>query len=441
MTVAVAAATSVVLAVTGLLTFREFSSGLDNRTDGELRERGDSVTALARRVPLQQLLGVAGESLAQLYGPGGELVGSTRALGRIPLLTPSDVRDARRSTLLDTHSEVASTDDGARVRAFGVRGGAVAVIAEARDGREQELGRLTAILIIGLPVALLLAAFTSYQVAGAALRPVELIRSRAARIGESDLTERLPEPGTGDELDRLTATLNDLLTRLADAVNRERRIVSDASHELRTPISVLRTRLDVAVRGHPDAAALRTVLQEAQEDARRLARLADDLLVLARADRGRLPLRPEPIDVQDLIEQSALRHQPAAAAAGRTVRTSVEIDGGAVVLADPDRLAQALDNLVVNALRHGAGPVDIVARAHEPTTIELTVADRGPGFAEGMLPRAFERFAQGPDHGDQGGSGLGLPIVAALAKAFGGSALAVNRPGGGAQVTLTVPAA
>lgn len=441
LTLAVASATAVVLAVTGVLVFREFTGGLDDRTDLELRERADSLAELAREVPERQLLAVSGESLAQRFGPADELRASTRALGRTPLLSRDEIHSARRAPTLLTRSEVRGTDDGARVLAFAVPDRGVVAIAEARDQREQERIRLGTLLLIGLPAALVLAAFTGYQVAGAALRPVERIRSRAALIGGSDLAERLPEPGTGDELDRLTATLNDLLARLADALERERRIVSDVSHELRTPISVLRTRLDLAVRGKPDAVALGAVLREAHGDAQRLARLADDLLVLARADQGRLPLRPEPLDVQDVLEQTARRHESGAAQTGRTLRVAVEINGGAVVLADPDRLAQALDNLVVNALRHGAGVVEIVARAPDAATVELSVADRGPGFADDLLRRAFDRFAQGTEDGRAGGAGLGLAIVEAVAKALGGSARAANRTGGGAEVTLIVPAA
>ena len=185
------------------------------------------------------------------------------------------------------------------------------------------------------------------------------------------------------------------------------------------------------------------MLDEAKGDVQRLARMADDLLVLARADQGRLPLRAEPIDAQDLLEQTAGRHAAIAGRTGRDIEVAVEIPGGAVVLADPDRLAQALDNLVINALVHGAGPVELVARAPTAGLVELSVGDRGGGFDADLLPRAFERFAQGSGngngHGD--GAGLGLAIVAALAKALGGSARATNRRGGGAEVTLAIPAA
>lgn len=441
LTLAVAVVTAVVLAVIGVLVVREFASGLDSRTDLELEERADTLTQLAPDTSPQRLLGLSGEPLAQVFDPSGELRDSTRALGRAPLLTPAEVDVARRERRFSTQPTVGGSDDGARVLAFPLPGGEVAAIAEARDRREQELARLGGLLAIGLPVALLLAAFTGYQVAGAALRPVEHIRAQAARIGATDPGGRLPRPGTGDELDRLAQTLNDLLERLSGAMEAERRVVSDASHELRTPISVLLTRLDVSLRGEREPAELRSVLYEAQGDVRRLARLADDLLVLARADQGRLPLRPEPVDVQDLLEQTARRHAEAAAKAGRSVEVRIEVPGGAVVLADPDRLAQALDNLVANALAHGAGPIELVARAPAADAVELAVADRGPGFPAELLPRAFERFAQGSRDTRGDGAGLGLAIVAALATALGGGARAANRPGGGAEVVVSVPAA
>lgn len=441
LTVAVTAVTAVVLAVVGILVFAEFQRGLDDRTDLELRERADTLTRLAADTSRARLLGFSGEPLAQVYDASGQVRDSTRALGRDPLLTAAQARAARRKQRLSTEGTVAGTDDGARVLAFPISGGAVVAIAEPRDRREQELARLGGLLAIGLPAALLLVAFTGYQVAGAALRPVERIRAQAASIGSSTPRERLPEPGTGDELDRLTRTLNDLLARLAAALERERRIVSDASHELRTPISVLRTRLDVALRGERAPAELESVLHEAHGDVRRLGRMADDLLVLARADQGRLPLRPQPVDVQDLLEDTERRHAAAAAKAGRALEITIAIPGGAVVLADPDRLAQALDNLVVNALTYGAGAIELVARAPDADSVELTVADHGPGFPEELLPRAFERFAQGAEEGRGEGSGLGLAIVDALAAALGGSARAANRTDAGAEVTLVIPAA
>jgi signal transduction histidine kinase len=265
------------------------------------------------------------------------------------------------------------------------------------------------------------------------------MRARAAAIGDAELGERLPEPGTGDELDRLAGTLNALLGRRQEAIEHERRIVADTSHELRTPVSVLRARIDVALRGPGDAAALRRALEGAGDDAARLSRLADDLLVLARVDQGRLPLRAELVDVQDLVDSAVARHAAAAAAAGRRLEAEMAIPGGAVVHGDPDRLAQVLDNLVVNALRHGAGAVRVIAeRPAGDGRVAIAVADEGPGFPPAFLPRAFERFSQAAP-GE--GSGLGLALVEAIVEAHGGTVAAGAAAGGGAEVRVVLPEA
>lgn len=433
--------TAVVLAATGVLVYGQFARDLDARTDTELQERAAAMLQLSAQVPPARLVGLSGEPLAQVYGPSGRLVDSTRALGRVPILTQAQIASARRATLVTDVSAVEGTDDGARVRAFEVSSGSVVVIGEDLGRREQELRRLGLLLAIALPGALLLATLTGYQVAGAALRPVERIRAQAARISDTDPSERLTSPGTGDELDRLSATLNDLLGRLGGALERERRIVSDASHELRTPISVLRTRLDVARRTDHDAAGLLRIIDDAADDAGRLSRLADDLLLLARADQGRLPIRPEPIDVQDLLEATALRHHDAIVTAGRELLVDVRIPGGAVVLADPDRLAQVLDNLMANALRHGAGTIELTANQTDPAAVAVTVRDHGDGFPPELLPRAFERFAQAHRDTGERGAGLGLAIVSALAHAMHSTVSAENHPGGGARLTVHIPVA
>ncbi|MGI8512833.1 MAG: histidine kinase dimerization/phospho-acceptor domain-containing protein, partial [Solirubrobacteraceae bacterium] len=358
LTLAVTSVTALILAAMGVLVYGQFRQGLDERTDAELAERADALSSLATSVPAGRLLAVAGEQLAQVYRPAGEVVDTTGELRGSRLLDADGARAAAKAPLVETIGRVPRGDDGARVRAIPIAGGAVA-IAEPRDRREQELQRLATLLGLALPGALLLSALVGYQVAGAALRPVERIRSRAARIGATDLGERLPEPGTRDELDRLTRTLNDLLDRLAGAVERERRVVSDASHELRTPIAVLRARIDVALRGGPDPRRHHAALNAARTDVRRLARLADDLLVLARADQGRLPLRLEPLDVQEILERAAARHATETERARRTLTTAVDISGGAVVLANPARLDQAPDNPVVNTLRYGNDTISL----------------------------------------------------------------------------------
>ena len=440
LTLAFASVVALVLAATGVVIYTEFRRNLDRAVQDDLAERAGAFRGLAAsNVAPARIVALAGERFAQIYAADGSVAASTRALGRQRLLTAAQLAVARRATIRAVRRSIAPTQNGVLVTAFPIGGGRVAAVAESRDERERELDRLSTLLLISLPGALLLASLTGYQVAGAALRPVERMRARAAAIGDAELGERLPEPGTGDELDRLAGTLNELLERRQQALEHERRVVSDASHELRTPISVLRTRLDVALRGPGDAASLREALEGAQDDVGRLARLADDLLVLARADEGRLPLRAEPLDVQDLLEAAVARHAAEAVAAGRPLGAEIEVEGGAVVLGDADRLAQVLDNLVVNALRHGAGEIVVVARpAPSGSAVEIVVRDAGPGFPLDFLPKAFDRFSQVvPGEG----SGLGLALVEAIVRAHGGSVAAGAAPGGGAEVRIGLRAA
>jgi two-component system OmpR family sensor kinase len=443
LTAAFASVIALVLAAAGLLIFVQFSHYIDSRTDEELRERAITFTSLARdEVHPARIVALSGEAFAQIFDVRGRVVAATRSVGTQRLLTGAQLAAAQRAPVLAVRPHTPPTDDGVRLRAFVIDDDAVAVIAESRDDRERELKRLGLLLALSLPGALLLASLTGYQVAGAALRPVDRMRRRAAQIGDADLSQRLDQPGTNDELDRLASTLNDLLARLERALERERQIVGDASHELRTPIAVLRTRLDVALRGDPAAPALRAALTAAHADAVRLTRLADDLLVLARADQGQLPLRLQPVEVQDLLEATVRRHEATAAAQERTISATVDVPGGAVLLADPDRLAQVLDNLVVNALRYGAGPIELIARpARSADAVELAVRDHGDGFPPGLLERAFERFSHGEAAQAHGGSGLGLAIVAALVRAHGGTVTARNAAGGGAEVAAALPLA
>ncbi len=211
-------------------------------------------------------------------------------------------------------------------------------------------------------------------------------------------------------------------------------MLSDASHELRTPISVLRTRAEVALRGPDDE--LRAALEGIVADASRLSRLAEDLLVLARAEQGDLPLRNEPLEAWDLATSAVAR----ARAAGIDVEILDETEGGAVILGDAIRLGQALDNLIANAGLHGQPPVRLRLRQEGPNTV-FAVEDDGPGVPPAFLPRAFERFSQADPTGDRPGSGLGLAISSAIAAAHGGAAALTNRADGGATATLTVPSA
>jgi signal transduction histidine kinase len=441
LTLAFAGVLAAVLAVGGVALYAVFANDLDEQIDRDLATRLVDVTRLAdiaaRSSERQEPRGVpeaSGDAMVQVYRTDGRLLASSRGLRGTRLLTADQLRRAARGRI-----RIGRT--GSPVGDIRVRAGRAAVaplvvaVGEPLKRRDHSLDRLRELLFIIFPLALGLATYAGYQVAGAALGPVERMRARAEQVTERDTSERLPVPETHDEIEALGRTLNDLLARLDSALGRERRLLSDASHELRTPLAVLRTEVELALRGERDAHELRAALESVGQEAKRLSRLADDLLVLARSDQGRLPIRAEPLDTAALLRAAAAR----AAAGGRRVVTE-DGDDGLVIAADPDRTAQALDNLVANALRHGAGDVRLSARA-DGDRVQLHVADQGAGFSDELLGRAFERFSQGDPARSDEGTGLGLAIVAAIAAAHGGDAGARNLAGGGADVWLSLPAA
>jgi two-component system, OmpR family, sensor kinase len=218
----------------------------------------------------------------------------------------------------------------------------------------------------------------------------------------------------------------------------EWQLVSAASHELRTPLTALRAEVELALLGDRDATQLRAALTSAADEIRRVCRLADDILLLARADHGRLPLRPRPLDPVALLEAAATRARGAACTRGRRIVVGDSAPGPRLHC-DPDRAAQALDNLVANALQYGAGTVTLTA-VDEGELIGLHVADQGSGFGDDIAERAFERFARGRRARDSG-SGLGLSLVAAIAVAHRGVATVCNPPAGGADACIALPRA
>jgi signal transduction histidine kinase len=262
------------------------------------------------------------------------------------------------------------------------------------------------------------------------------MRRRAARVSATE-PGMLPVPRARDEISRLAVTLNEMLSRLQAALEHERRFVADASHELRTPVALLRTELELALRRPRSTEELRLALRSALTETERLSRLADDLLLLARAQEGSLPLRSQRVELASSFENVVRRFAARASESDRSLRaepTAVVVD------ADSARLEQALDNLVENALSYGGGDVLLSAVVREGE-VELHVADRGPGFDDAFLARAFDRFSRADEARGGGGAGLGLSIVQLIAEAHGGTAGAANLTDGGADVWLTVPRA
>ena len=446
LTLAFAAAMAVLLAATGTFVYVRMAATLDEQLDQSLRARADDVAALVRTggpglADADGRLVEAEESFAQVVGPDGAVRDATPPVGDRPLLTPEQLAQARRETVVVERGGVPGLGGG-RVRLLGTPvegdGGRVVVVAGASlDDRHDALAGLRTQLLVGGPVALLLASLAGYALAAAALRPVEAMRRRAAEISADTAGSRLPVPASDDEVARLARTLNEMLARLEAGLERERRFVADASHELRTPLSSLRAELELALRRPRSREELRGAIASAADETERLARLADDLLVLARADEGELRLHVEPVGARGLLERVARRFSGRAAAAGRSL--AVDAAGDLAVAGDPHRLEQALGNLVDNALRHGAGVVRLDAAAADGS-VALRVSDDGTGFPADYLPRAFERFSRADGARPGGGAGLGLAIVEAIGRAHGGSATAANRDDGGAEVVILLPA-
>jgi signal transduction histidine kinase len=302
-----------------------------------------------------------------------------------------------------------------------------------RRHRDEALRELLGQLALAYGAVLVISGLVGYRVARAALDPVEDMRRKAAS-GSQDASVRLPVPDSDDEVSRLAETLNDLLERIQQGVAREHRLIADASHELRTPLGLMLMQIDLALSRQRSPHETRLALERLRAETQRLVRLANDLLLLARADEGQLITRLEAMDVNAAMLATRDRFD------GRSAEITVNAPGDTVVLADPDRLAQALDNLVDNAIRHGGGEIELHAVADDAEVV-LHVCDRGPGFPASLAAGAFDRFARGSSGRTGSSAGLGLAIVAAIADALGGRSGAENRPGGGADVWLAVPAA
>jgi len=411
-------ALAVVLAAVGAFVYLRLGDSLSEQLDDSLEARATALSALVRnggQLPSEQE-----EGFARLVGRSGST-----------LLTPGEVTRGRAGSFFLERR-------GARLLVTPIeRNGRrlVLVVGTSLDDREEALEALLAQLAIVGPLALLLSAAAGYLLAAAALRPVEAMRRQAAAISSERLDRRLTLPGARDELRRLGETLNAMLGRLETGLARERRFVADASHELRTPLALLRTELELALRRPRPPAELEAALRSAAEEVERLTRLAEDLLVLARADdEGRLPLRCAQLSSDELLEHVARRFAARAAEEGRKLEVAAD---GTELVADRLRLEQALGNLVDNAMRHGAGTVGLEARGSNGC-VELRVSDEGVGFPPGFLPRAFDRFSRTDEARSGGGAGLGLALVETVARAHGGTAQARNGEHG-AVVSLTLP--
>jgi two-component system OmpR family sensor kinase len=423
LTLAFAVAMAIVLAATGVFLYVRLGSALDHTIDHSLRARATDVGALVRD---GDSVGKEG-GITQVLDPSGAVLAATPGLGR-PLLTSEEISRASREAVTIERS-VPISDEVARILAAPVEtqlGPRIVVVGASLEQRGDALENLFVALLIGGPLALLLASLAGYGLAAAALRPVESMRREAEAVSAAEPGRRLPLSPARDEISRLGETLNVMLGRLESALARERRFVSDASHELRTPLSALRTELELALRRERTPVELESALRSAAEETDRLSQLAEDLLVLARAEGGKLPVRLERLSARDVLDGVRERYVRRAADAKRPLELRVE--DGLSVSVDRLRVEQALGNLVENALRHGGGTILLEARGVD-RRVELHVQDEGAGFARDFIADAFEPFSRGDPARSSHGAGLGLAIVDVIARAHGGRAHAANVDG------------
>ena len=418
-----AAAMAIVLAAIGVFVYSRVASDLDRAIDKDLRSRGQALTALAQRGGSVRTTDTA-DTFADFIGPGRTTT---------DLLSPAQLALAAKGARFFNVSRVPGQDDPGRVLAL-PRPNGILVVGATLEHRNDTLTSLKAAFLVGGPIALLLMSLGGYLLAGAALRPIESMRRRAAEISSTSLDERLPIPPADDEVSRLGRTLNEMLARLEDGLERQRRFVADASHELRTPLATLRAELELALRRSRTTQEFENSIRSAAEETDRLSRIADDLLILARAEQGTLALRSEPTDLVDVVEKVRDRFGARAELEGRAL--TVEADEAPVARVDRLRVEQALGNLVDNAFEHGRGPITITAGRHN-SSAELHVLDEGPGLPPDFRDHAFKAFTRATPSGN--GSGLGLAIVETIARAHDGAAGAKVRPDGGADVWIRLP--
>ena len=314
------------------------------------------------------------------------------------------------------------------------------VVGESLQDVNEAVRKIVVLLLIAGPIALAAAAIAGWLLVRNALIPVDRMRKKAEQIGIDRLHERLTAPNPSDEIGQLAATLNAMLDRLEAGVVARRRLVADASHELRTPLAAMRAELDVSILDEQRTPAERAALQSVREDVDRMSRTVDNMMTLALADEGRLELRREPVDLDQVVRTAIEPLLALAAAKGVELRVGGE---AGTVTGDSGRLAQALTNLVENAIKFtpAGGAID-VRLWREVREVGVTVRDNGIGIPADAVEHVFDRFYRADPSRSRasGGSGLGLAICYEVASSHGGRVWVQSDEGTGSAFSIALPA-
>jgi len=432
LTAAFTAVMALVLLAVGALTVAHTKESLDAAITESLSYRLANLRPIAAATD-PSLAGGDPDSAQQIIAPDGQVLAATSNLAGQTALSPSELDTARRGQLVADHSGLGSLQGPVRVAAGPVPGGRLVVAAQSLADRDAAVADLRNELATGFPIVLLAAALGAYLLAAAALRPVERMRARAAGISATDAQARLPVPPARDEIHHLGTTFNELLQRLQDALERERQFVSDAGHELRTPLGLLTTELELALRRPRSNPELVTAIRSALDETTRLSSLARDLLTVADTSSS---AEPPIIDLRTRLQEIGERYR-------HSLGDQLDIDcpAGQYVRADPNDLDRIISNLIDNVTQHGAPPITIRVQQATADGVEIGVGDHGPGFPPDFLPHAFDRFTRADTARTAGGTGLGLAIVDTLTQRNHGTVTAHNRPAGGAEITIRLAAA
>ncbi|HEY8472118.1 MAG TPA: HAMP domain-containing sensor histidine kinase [Natronosporangium sp.] len=433
LTLGLAAGGAVLVAVLGVT--------LQRSADAEATQTGRDVARLAEANALPNPLPVAGEQLVQVVDEQNRVLAASIGADRLT----SMLRESELARVRDGERLFIDGDRiGARgpVRVVGVPvelagppgGPATVVVAKPMADLRHSLERMRAVLLVAFPMLVLSLAWVAWRVVGATLRPVEALRAGAAEISEAGRPAKLPVPDSHDEIYRLATTLNDMLDRLDAARAKQRAFVADAAHELRSPLANMRTQLEVA-QHLGDRTDWPQVAADLLADTQRLARLVDDLLLLARADDARVRDRAvEPVELGGVLRAVAERCPP-------ELVTVVDCEP-AWTEGDPEALRRVVANLADNAVRHARSRVELAVTTDGDQQL-VTVTDDGPGIPQADRERVFDRFTRLDDARarDAGGAGLGLAIVRELVRRHGGTVRLTDADGGGLRVEVRLPAA
>jgi signal transduction histidine kinase len=421
---------ALVVAAVAMVILLRRSLTADVRASALLRARSVA-DELAAGGPEEEIPAGVEEEFVQVLDREGRVVASSANLeGRPPVARPA-IGEARRVEGLPFED-----DPFLAVAISGTtpRGPVTVIVGRTLETVTESTESVAGLLAAGVPLMLVVVGAMTWRVVGRALAPVEAMRTEVEAISSRELHRRVPDPPGNDEIARLATTMNLMLARLEQGQSRQRRFISDASHELRSPVTTIRSHAEVAL-AHPEGTTVEELAEVVWEEDVRLQRLVEDLLLLTKMDEGMLRLRTDSVDLDDLLFEEAERLRSNA---------GVRIDTGGVsagrVVGDRDQLDKLVRNLTENAVRHCHGTVALCLREHAGEVV-LSVDDDGEGIPPSELTRVFERFVRLDDARDRdsGGSGLGLAIVEEIATAHGGKVAAMDGPLGGARFEVRFP--